>query len=199
MTLHDRTCHRRSTALGRTIGGSMSDRTPLRVAACGLGLGAVLTVSALVGGHPAAAGDWGHGAPVRSWATDLASGQQLAAQDPQRWLPGPAPTGMTIVVDPTRRYQTMTGFGASMTDSSAYVLSNLPAATRDKTMADLFSPDAGIGISMLRNPMGASDFAVHGSYSYDDQPAGATDPALTDFGIAHDQAYIFPILGPAER
>jgi glucosylceramidase len=55
----------------------------------------------------------------------------------------------------------MTGFGASMTDSSAYVLSKLPAATRDKTVADLFSPATGIGISMLRNPMGASDFAVN--------------------------------------
>ena len=93
-------------------------------------------------------------------------------------VPGPAPAGTTVVVDPTRRYQTMTGFGASMTDSSAYVLSRLPAATRDQTMADLFSPATGIGISMLRNPMGASDFAVNGSYSYDDQPAGATDPTL---------------------
>jgi O-glycosyl hydrolase len=177
----------------------MSDRTPLRVAACGLGLGAVLTVSALVGGYPAAASDAGHGAQVRSWVTDLASGQQLAAQDPQQWLAGPAPAGTTIVVDPTRRYQTMTGFGASMTDSSAYVLNNLPAATRDKTMADLFSPDTGIGLSMLRNPMGASDFAVHGSYSYDDQPAGSTDPTLADFSIAHDQAYILPMLREALR
>jgi O-glycosyl hydrolase len=177
----------------------MSDRTPLRVAACGLGLGAVLAVSALAGGHPAAASDAGHGPPVLSWVTDLATGRQLAAQGPQRWLPGPAPAGMTVVVDPTRRYQTMTGFGASMTDSSAYVLSRLPAATRDKTMADLFSPATGIGISMLRNPMGASDFAVNGSYSYDDQPAGATDPALADFSIAHDQAYILPMLRQAER
>jgi O-glycosyl hydrolase len=177
----------------------MSDRTPLRITVGGLGLGAVLAVSALAGGHPAAASDAPHGAQVRSWVTNLASGQRLAAQAPQRWLPGPAPAGTTVVVDPTRRYQMMTGFGASMTDSAAYVLSKLPAATRDKTMADLFSPTAGIGISMLRNPMGASDFAVNGSYSYDDQPAGATDPALADFSIAHDKAYILPMLRQAER
>jgi len=177
----------------------MSDRTSLRIAVGGLGLGAVLTLSVLAGGHPAAASDVAHGAPVRSWVTNLASGQRLAAQTPQRWLPGPAPAGPTVVVDPTRRYQTMTGFGASMTDSSAYVLDQLPAATRDKTMADLFSPTTGIGVSMLRNPMGASDFAVNGSYSYDDQPAGATDPTLTDFSIAHDKAYILPMLRQAER
>src|SRR5215468_10280886 len=127
-------------ALGRANGGSMSDRTPLRIAVGGLGLGAMLTVSALVGGHPAVASDVAHGAQVRSWVTDLASGQRLAAQAPQRWLPGPAPAGPAVAVDPARRYQTMTGFGASMTDSSAYVLSKLPVATRNKTMADLFSP-----------------------------------------------------------
>jgi O-glycosyl hydrolase len=180
----------------------MSDRTPLRVTAGALGLGAMLAVSALAGAYPAAATEAAHAAhaaQVRSWVTDLASGQRLAAQAPQWWRPGPAPAGTTVVVDPTRRYQTMTGFGASMTDSAAYVLSTLPAATRDKAMADLFSPAAGIGISMLRNPMGASDFAVNGSYSYDDQPAGATDPTLAHFSIAHDKAYILPMLRQAER
>ena len=123
----------------------MPDRTPLRIAVLvGVGLGAVLTASALVGGHQEAAADVAQGPPVRSWVTDLASGQQLAAQAPLRWLSGPAPSGTTVVVDPTRRYQTMTGFGASMTDSAAYVLSKLPAATRDKTMADLFSPATGM-------------------------------------------------------
>ena len=34
---------------------------------------------------------------------------------------------------------------------------------------------------MLRQPMGASDFAVDKAYSYDDQPSGQTDPALSDF------------------
>jgi len=153
----------------------------------------------LIAAHPATASDVGQGAPVRSWVTNLGSGQQLAEQAPQLWQPGPAPAGTTVVVDPTRRYQTMTGFGASMTDSAAYDLSKLPAAARDKTMADLFSPGEGIGISMLRNPMGASDFAVNGSYSYDDQPAGVTDPTLADFSIAHDKAYILPLLRQALR
>ena len=43
-------------------------------------------------------------------------------------------------------------------------------------MRELFSPTDGIGLSMLRQPMGASDFAVDKAYSYDDQPAGRTDP-----------------------
>ena len=52
---------------------------------------------------------------------------------------------------------------------------------------------------MLRQPMGASDFAVNGSYSYDDMPAGQTDPDLSAFSIDHDKAYIIPRLREALR
>jgi glucosylceramidase len=40
----------------------------------------------------------------------------------------------------------MTGFGASMTDSSAYALSQLPATARRSIMTDLFSRTDGIGL-----------------------------------------------------
>src|SRR4051812_18375334 len=97
----------RSTAPGCTTGGFMSDRTPLRITAGALGLGAMLAVSALAGAYPAAAAaseaaasEAAPAAPaaqVQSWVTDLASGQRLAAQAPQRWRPGPAPAGPTVV------------------------------------------------------------------------------------------------------
>jgi O-glycosyl hydrolase len=141
-------------------------------------------------------GPTAHG--VESWVTDLNTAQRLTPQPAQSWQSGAGPAGSTVVVDPTRRYQTMTGFGASMTDTSAWVLTNkLSEAARLKTMNALFSPDQGIGLSMLRQPMGASDFAVNGSYSYDDMPAGKTDPNLSSFSIAHDQAYIIPRLREA--
>ena len=84
-----------------------------------------------------------------------------------------------------------------MTDSSAYVLSRLPARVRRQAMRDLFSPTDGIGLSMLRQPMGASDFAVRQAYSYDDQPKGETDRDLSEFSIRHDRAYILPRLREA--
>ena len=64
-------------------------------------------------------------------------------------------------------------------------------------MRSLFSPTDGIGLSMLRQPMGASDFAVDKAYSYDDQPAGQIDPELSDFSIDHDREYILPRLREA--
>src|SRR5689334_21274824 len=82
----------------------------------------------------------GGGSGVESWVTDLNTDQRLSRQPTLRWQAGATEADDGIVVDPTRRYQAMVGFGASMTDSSAYVLSQLPAARRKAIMADLFSP-----------------------------------------------------------
>jgi glucosylceramidase len=47
--------------------------------------------------------------------------------------------------------------------------------------------------------MGGSDYSVTGvPYSYDDMPAGQTDPGLAHFSVAHDQAYILPALRAAQ-
>ena len=72
-------------------------------------------------------------------------------------------------------YQRMEGFGAAMTDSSAYLISQSTSAGRTALMNDLFS-SSGIGISFLRLPMGASDFALS-AYSYDDLAPGHVDRA----------------------
>jgi glucosylceramidase len=92
----------------------------------------------------------------------------------------------------------MDGFGASLTDSAAWLVSNkLTAAQQTALWQSLFSPTAGIGISFLRQPMGASDFSASGNYSYDDLPAGQTDTNLANFSIAHDTRYIIPLLQQA--
>jgi glucosylceramidase len=104
---------------------------------------------------------------------------------------------LTIAVDETRKYQQMDGFGASLTDSSAWLLSHkLTDQQRKEALEKLFSSTKGIGLSVLRQPMGASDFAIE-NYSYDDLPAGETDPELKKFTIDRDRAYILPILREA--
>ena len=108
---------------------------------------------------------------------------------------------LTITVNDAVKYQQIDGFGASLTDSSAWLTWNkLTEAQRKEAMQMLFSPTKGIGLSILRQPMGASDFAVT-EYSYDDlppgQPFGAGDPDLKHFSIEHDRAYILPLLHEA--
>jgi glucosylceramidase len=104
---------------------------------------------------------------------------------------------LTITVQPAKTYQEMEGFGASLTDSSAWLLFNkLDAVQRKELLNKLVDPARGIGLNFLRQPMGASDFALD-DYSYDDVPAGESDPELQHFSIAHDQAYIVPVLKEA--
>ena len=101
---------------------------------------------------------------------------------------------LTITVNDSVRFQSIDGFGASLTDSSAWLLWNkLNEAQRKDALEKLFDRQKGIGLSMLRQPMGASDFALE-DYSYDDMLAGQSDPDLRQFSIARDQKYILPIL-----
>ena len=105
-----------------------------------------------------------------------------------------------IYIDETQSYQTIEGYGASFTDTAGYDLNEVAtASTRATVMSDLFTRKGnGIGLSFVRNPMGASDLA-RTVYSYDDMPAGQTDPTLAKFSIAHDQKDILPLLLEAKQ
>jgi glucosylceramidase len=100
-----------------------------------------------------------------------------------------------VVVDATQQYQTIDGFGAAFTDSAAYLLNEVAQKSQiSAAMGNLFTRNGtGIGLSFMRNPMGASDIA-RSVYSFDDQPVGSTDLTLAGFSIQHDQVDIIPII-----
>jgi glucosylceramidase len=104
---------------------------------------------------------------------------------------GTGGSGPVITVNPNTTYQSMTGFGASFTDAAAYTVFN--SSQRNAVMTALFSPSSGIGLSWLRQPIGATDFS-RSFYTYDD---GAADPSLSRFSVAHDNAYILPLVTQA--
>jgi glucosylceramidase len=105
--------------------------------------------------------------------------------------------GNVISVDDSQRFQTIDGFGAAMTDSSAWLLEKqLTAAQRGAVMRQIFDPRRGIGVSFVRVPLGASDLSLN-HYSYDDMPPGERDPGLQHFSIEHDRSYILPALRQA--
>jgi glucosylceramidase len=117
---------------------------------------------------------------------------------------GPVSSGtVNLTVDDSKTYQTIDGFGAAFTDSSAYLLQNkLDAATRDRVMRDLFTRGSGIGLSLMRVPMGSSDYTATppsspSTYSYDDN-GGVADPTLANFSTSHDDAYIVPVIKQAQ-
>ena len=133
---------------------------------------------------------------VGAWLT---TGDQLMLLQPQPTIAfgsGSGSASIVITVDDSVKYQQMDGFGASLTDSSAWLVwTKLTDSGQDDLWRKLFSPVAGVGLSFLRQPMGASDFSATGNYSYDDLPAGETeDPSLANFSIHHDTDYIIPLL-----
>jgi glucosylceramidase len=109
-----------------------------------------------------------------------------------------APHEPVIDVDARLRYQRVHGFGAAMTDSSAWLIEQrLSPSARQALMGALFG-GGGIDLNFVKVPMGASDFTRNGQpYTYDDLPPGHADPTLAHFSIAHDQAYILPALREA--
>jgi glucosylceramidase len=136
---------------------------------------------------------------ARVWVTTPDRAEQLHEREPVGFAAGTS-DAPTIVLDSTARYQTMDGFGASITDSAAAVLYRLDPAARDAAMRSLFDPRSGIGVSFLRQPVGSSDFtAAPQHYTYDDVPASQTDFALRHFSIAHDEAQILPLLRRARQ
>ena len=119
----------------------------------------------------------------------------------------PASTAPLITVDDAQRFQQIDGFGASLTDSAAWLFAKkLSPAQTDAAFKTLFSRRDGIALSILRQPIGSSDLAVT-FYSFDDlcqqtskactTPAGVADPNLDHFSISHDQEYILPLLRKA--
>jgi glucosylceramidase len=134
---------------------------------------------------------------VNVWVTTADGQQKLSEQAPVKFSPSP-PADLTVTVDPTRTFQTMTGFGGSITDSSAAVLYSLSPAARDAAMHLLFDPATGDGLDFLRQPIGASDFVATQDYTYDDLPPGQTDYLQQHFSIAHDEAEVLPLLRQAQ-
>lgn len=104
-----------------------------------------------------------------------------------------ATTDPSISVDFSQQYQEIEGFGAALTGSSAYLINAMAPTQKDALLKDLFSPTDGIGLSYLRLTIGASDFSLN-DFTYDDMPAGGTDPNLTQFSIAKDEADVIPVL-----
>ncbi len=116
-------------------------------------LGATVLATALGVTNAGSASAHRHETQAQVWVTTVDRAELLHQRAPATFG-REASDQPTIVVDPGRTYQGMDGFGASITDSSAAVLSGLSPATREQTLRELFDPRQGIGVSFLRQPVG---------------------------------------------
>ena len=131
--------------------------------------------------------------PVRMWSTF--GNQRHAKADAPVWTAAGQRVGDAIAVDASATKQEILGFGAAMTDSSCYVLSEMKDNDRQAVMHDLFAPGE-MAFNVCRTCIGASDYARN-LYSFDESPE--PDPELKKFSIDHDKAYILPMLREARK
>ncbi len=107
---------------------------------------------------------------------------------------GASGPGDAIVVDPGKGYQTIDGFGGALTESSAWVLAQLPAAARAEVISRYYDPRDGIGYTLARTHINSCDFSL-GSWSLD--PV-AGDTALAHFSIEPMRKWVLPLIHDAQ-
>jgi glucosylceramidase len=91
----------------------------------------------------------------------------------------------TITVNTGTTYQSIDGFGFTLTEGSAKVIAGMSSTAQSSLLIELFSPSNGIGISIVRIGIGATDLSEW-SYSYRDGASfSLSGPDLT---------YTIPIL-----
>jgi glucosylceramidase len=132
------------------------------------------------------------------WAlTARDSGQRLAEGPPLQALPADADLGSlpVLMVDSSRRFQALEGFGAAFTEAAAVTWQRLSPERREEFLRDCFSPDAGHGYTLCRVHMNSCDFAL-GNYAHAATPG---DVDLQHFNIDRDRQALLPFLQAAQR
>jgi glucosylceramidase len=102
-----------------------------------------------------------------------------------------------VVIDTHATYQSMVGFGAAMTDASAWLIQNrMSERQRTALLREMFGPPPGLNMNMTRLTIGASDFSLK-PYSLDDLPVGQTDPSLAHFNVTPNLRDVIPTVQEA--
>jgi glucosylceramidase len=104
----------------------------------------------------------------------------------------PKETQICVFVDPTRQFQTFLGIGGALTDASAEVFAQLPAAKQRELLTAYFDEHQGIGYKLARTNIHSCDFSSS-SYTYVDEGDGQ----LKSFSIEPDRKYRIPFIKQA--
>lgn len=96
----------------------------------------------------------------------------------------------TIEVNSSQTYQSIDGFGFTLTGGSAEVINQLIPSKKQQLLQELFGSSASsISVNYLRISIGASDLNST-VFSYNDLPAGQTDVTLSNFSLTPDNQLI---------
>jgi glucosylceramidase len=119
---------------------------------------------------------------------------RYAAAESLAWRRAGTTAENAVVLNPGKKFQEILGFGAAFTDAACYTFNRLSAPARDELFHELFHPSE-MGLNVCRSCIGSSDYSTE-VFSYDE---GEPDPEMKRFSIAHDEAYVLPMLRLARK
>lgn len=155
----------------------------------------IWVVGMLAGCFASARGDGAHSnISARVYLTAKDTALRLSDKGPLLFesKPQPEESETTVFVHPQKRYQTMVGIGAALTDAAAETFYKLPKAQRHEFIQAHFDADAGLGYTLGRTPIHSCDFSSS-SYTY----VKEGDRELESFDIAVDLKYRVPFIKEA--
>ncbi|WP_152559898.1 glycoside hydrolase family 30 protein [Hymenobacter sp. IS2118] len=131
---------------------------------------------------------------IAAWVTNADKSSLFARQRVVLNFNAAANSNPIIAVDTTQRFQTMDGFGYTLTGGSTQVLSRMGAPERAALLRELFATDSTwLGVSYLRVSIGASDLSER-VYTYNDLPGGQTDVNMVQFSLEPEREHFIPVL-----
>ena len=98
-------------------------------------------------------------------------------------------TPVVVTINPDEKFQTITGFGGSFTESSAYLLNKLGKENRKKILDAYFS-ESGANYSLTRTHIASCDFSLS-NYTY---AKVENDMTLEHFNIEDDKSDLIPMI-----
>ncbi|TWU40485.1 glycoside hydrolase family 30 protein [Novipirellula artificiosorum] len=132
--------------------------------------------------------------PVEFWLTDPGGNARFENQADRITASQLAAKPIAIELDSKARFQTIDGFGCTLTGGSAQHLLRMSDSARAALLEELFASNGtNIGMSYLRLSIGASDLNDR-AWTYDDLIEGQTDPSLSQFSLRQDRADVIPVL-----
>ena len=131
---------------------------------------------------------------VELWLTKGDQSQLLTKQNTTLNFSTTTNSNPTIEVDSSTKFQSIDGFGYTLTGGSASLINALPAAEKDKLLNELFADQANaIRVNYIRISIGGSDLSAT-PFTYNDLADGQKDETLAKFSIEKEQADLIPIL-----
>ena len=134
--------------------------------------------------------------PVRTWSvveTAKDTGHRLSAVTAPSKTAAPAPSA--IVCHPSKSFQEIVGFGGALTESSAWVLAQLPPDERMEILRRYYDPEEGIGYTLARTHINSCDFSLS-MWSLTPTPG---DYDLHDFTLEPMRRWMMPLIHDARK